>query len=88
MGQDSASDAGPARESDSLDARWSAFHRLFLASGGWITLSHVGVSGDGTQAVASVSHVAGGEAGAGLLVLLEKEHGVWRVRKTVLTWVA
>jgi hypothetical protein len=78
----------PRISEDSLDVQWEAFHREFPDSAGWISFSRVGLSNDAGQAVVSVSSTRGSLDGSGHLVFLRKEAGVWRIKKTIMTWVA
>jgi hypothetical protein len=79
---------GLPRDGDSLEERWFGFHRRFPGSAGWIIFSRIGLSKDLSQALVAVSSVRGELDGSGLLVLLEKERGVWRIRTRRTTWVS
>jgi hypothetical protein len=53
-----------------------------------VTLSRVGLSADGTEAVVSAGCWFDSLGGAARLVLLRKVGGVWRVHKTAVTVVS
>ena len=55
---------------------------------GIVTFAPVGFSRDGGQALAFYSHVRGRLAGRGMVVLLERVDGVWRVRDVRKIWVS
>ncbi len=73
---------------DELDGEWDAFHRLHPHSSGWITLSDVGFSADGSQALLQTTSGRGGLDGSGSWVLLKRVDGRWTVAETHMSWVA
>lgn len=81
------SEPAPAK-GDDLEDRWGAFHRLHPQSSGWITLSDVGFSADGTQALVQTSSLSGGLDGSGHWVLLRRVDGVWTVAEAYESWVS
>ena len=67
---------------------WKAFYEKYPGSPGLITFSNVGFNNDGTQALLYVGHGCGGLCGSGHYVLLSKNNGVWKVEKSVMTWIS
>ena len=64
------------------------FNRRFPDSFGLLTLSPVGFSEDGLQAVMHVSWVLWPRVGEGHYYLLEKRDGAWRVVRRAMTWIS
>lgn len=69
-------------------AVWKHLHGRYPDGGGWLMLSPVGFSEDGTQAVVHVAHVQGYLCGRGHYHLLEKHGEVWRVARRAGTWIS
>lgn len=67
---------------------WLAFHEKFPRSPGHITLSHVGFSADGTEALVQPGCWFDSLGGARVIVLLQKVRGIWQVRQRSLTVVS
>jgi hypothetical protein len=67
---------------------WSAFYAKHPDSTGWIHMTDVGFSPDGTTALIYVVRVAGGLNGSGAWFLLEKRDGTWTVLGQKRTWIA
>lgn len=72
----------------SSDLGWTAFHRRFPGSPGHVTLSRVGFSSDGTEALLTSGCWFDGLGGASQLVRLRKIGGIWRVQQTSTTAVS
>ena len=70
------------------DEGWTRFHREHPGAAGILSLSNVGVSPDGRQAMLCVAFVAGGEDGWGRYFLYEKKGGAWEVVAFMEAWVA
>lgn len=67
---------------------WGSFHRLH-PHGTIVTVSRVGFSSNGRQALLTTSTYCGGLCGGGYLVLLEQDpDGRWTVRAAVMLWVS
>ena len=64
------------------------FNRRFPKSNGLLTLSPVGFSADGTQAVLHVSWTLWPRVGEGHYHVLAKRDGVWHVVRRVMTWIS
>ena len=84
----SDADFGRLPEDGPNGSRWPAFHRTFPGSPGHITLSRVGLSSDGTEALLTAGCWFDSVGGAAQLVLLRKVRGAWRVAKTSVTAVS
>jgi hypothetical protein len=72
---------------------WSAFHADFPGSSGYIQLAPVGLSRDGTKAVAYVAHRCGMLCGEGAYHFAEKQDATWREvdappKTRVCTWIS
>lgn len=61
--------------------RWTAFHERFPRSPGHITLSHIGFSADGTEALVMPGCWFDSLGGARDIVRLQKVGGAWQVRQ-------
>jgi hypothetical protein len=71
------------------EAYWTAFRLRFPESTGLTSVSAVGESADGRQALLVVNHVCGGLCGWGYVVLLGRAPGdAWRVRYARMLWVS
>jgi hypothetical protein len=67
---------------------WPAFHDKFPLSGGHITLSQVGFSSDGTEALVYPGRWFDSLGGSKEIVRLRKVGGVWRVTQRVTTMIS
>ena len=72
---------------------WDAFHADFPGSTGYMQLAPVGLSRDGTKAVAYVAHYCGMLCGEGAYHFAEKQDGTWREvegppQTSVCTWMS
>ena len=66
---------------------WPEFYQRFPHSGGYITFSSIGWSGDRETAILYASRVRGRLAGAGYLVLLQKTQH-WHIISSLLLWIS
>jgi len=71
-----------------VDLGWTAFHEKFPRSPGHITLSHVGFSADGTEALAHVGCWFDSLGGARRIVRVRKMMGAWQVEQDEQTAVS
>jgi hypothetical protein len=69
-------------------AGWSDFYKKYPKSSGFWSLSPVGYSTGGTEALVYVGHHCGGLCGTGHLVLLAKESGRWVVKNRLMLWIS
>ncbi len=69
-------------------ASWPGFDAKFPDSGGWFIFSPVGFSTDGTEALVHIQRNGGPRDAEGTLVLLDRKHGRWVVRKKAHTTVS
>ena len=67
---------------------WPAYYKEYPGSQGILTLSRIGFSGDGTQALFYMSNRCGGLCGGGSYVLMEKRSGRWLIGKEIEMWVS
>ena len=81
-------DLEPLFPKDEFDRFWSRFYAKYPQSSGTINFSNPGFNRDYTQAVLSTGRMCGGLCGAGHFVLLTKDHGAWRVKTKIETWVS
>jgi hypothetical protein len=70
------------------DLGWTAFHEKFPRSGGHITLSRVGFSSDGTEALVHAGRWFDGLGGSSQIVRLQKVGGTWQVKNRTTTVVS
>lgn len=71
------------------EAYWTAFRRRFPEATGLTSVSAVGESADGRQALLVVNHACGGLCGWGYVVLLGRASGdAWSVRYARMLWVS
>lgn len=82
-------------EADSLRQRWELaydpWHDHASRSPGWLyvaSVSRVGLSSDGRQALVAVGGMCGGLCGSGWLIVLDRDNDRWRVRGMLMTWVS
>lgn len=71
---------------------WNQFHETFSNSEsigyGYNEFSAVAYNADKTKALVETANVCGPLCGLGLLIYLEKENGIWIIKKRVETWVS
>ena len=67
---------------------WKKFYELHPNSGGILTLSAVGFSNDGTQALVYFARTCGSLCGEGSLYILNKVNGVWMIQRKQNAWVS
>ena len=79
---------GLAPESASAQDHWVAFHERFPDAFGRTTLSQVGFSRDGTQALTWLWHGRASLDSYRMLVLLERRMAGWRVVDTATTSIS
>lgn len=71
------------------DAYWQTFYARFPRTRGLTTVSGVGLSADGRQALLALDHGCGGLCGHGHVLLLTRAPGGrWHVRHVRMTWVS
>ena len=64
------------------------FRKKYPNTDGYYTLSRVGFSKDGTQALLFTYFYCGGLCASGDYYLLSKDNGKWKVKKTFTAWVS
>jgi hypothetical protein len=67
---------------------WDNFYKKYPNSPGITSLSGVGFNAQKNQALVSIGTQSHYLAGAGYIVLLAKENGIWRVKQQVMTWIS
>lgn len=67
---------------------WAAFHQKFPGSPGHVTLSRIGFSVDGTEAIVEPGCWFDSLGGARTIVRLRKVHGNWQVKQRSQTAVS
>jgi hypothetical protein len=67
---------------------WKAFYERYPGSGGILTFSRVGFDAKGKQALVLVSHSCGRLCGTGMLYVLSKADGDWKVTKAAMLWIS
>lgn len=71
-----------------LDQHWADFYEAFPNSRGFFSLSRVGFSDDGTQALVYYEQECGSLCGVGEYVLLQKIEGRWIVIGVKGVWIS
>jgi len=67
---------------------WTDYYKRYPNSQGILSLSRVGFSPDGKQAVFFANNYCGGKCGTGAYVVMERTESSWRVAKEILIWVS
>lgn len=67
---------------------WTDYYKKYPDSQGFLTLSRIGFSADGKQAMFYSTNGCGGKCGTGTYVVMEKVGASWRVMKEILMWVS
>jgi hypothetical protein len=67
---------------------WTDYYKKYPDSQGFLSLSRVGFSTDGKQAVFYSRNGCGGKCGTGTYVVMEKVDSSWKVVKEILIWVS
>jgi hypothetical protein len=67
---------------------WDNFYNKYSDSQGIMTFSRVGFNAERSQALVCVGNQYHFLAGAGYIVLLVKEDGIWRVKHEVMSWIS
>jgi hypothetical protein len=70
------------------ESRWEEFYVKYPASGGFISLSQVGLNAEMNEALVYVEHWCHRLCGIGVYVLLSKDDEGWRVVKKHGAWVS
>lgn len=81
-------DLEPLFPKGGVDRAWTRFYAKYPGSSGTIDFSNPGFNRDYTQAIVSTGRWCGGLCGQGYFVLLTKDHGVWKVKTKIETWVS
>jgi len=69
-------------------ADWPQYYKQYPGAQGFLTLSRVGFSADGEQAMFYVTNHCGGKCATGSFVVAQKRHAKWAVVKEVVFWVS
>ncbi|HEV2522536.1 MAG TPA: hypothetical protein VGT24_09155 [Candidatus Acidoferrales bacterium] len=67
---------------------WTDYYRKYPNSQGILSLSRVGFSPDGKQAVFYAGNMCGGKCGRGNYVVMERVDSGWKVAKEILFWIS
>jgi len=67
---------------------WTDYYKRYPNSQGFLTLSRVGFSPDGKQALFYTKNGCGGTCGTGTYVVMERADSGWKVLKEILIWVS
>jgi hypothetical protein len=67
---------------------WTDYYKKYPNSQGILSLSRVGFSPDGNQAVFYASNGCGGKCGTGTYVVMKRVDSGWKVAKEILTWIS
>jgi hypothetical protein len=67
---------------------WTDYYKKYPNSQGILSLSRVGFSPDGRQAVFYASNGCGGKCGTGTYVVMERVDSGWKVAKEILIWIS
>jgi hypothetical protein len=67
---------------------WTDYYKSYPDSQGLLSLSRVGFSPDGKQAVFFASNACGGKCGTGAYVVMERIDSGWKVAREILIWVS
>ncbi len=70
------------------DNDWTQFYNTFPNANGFNQFSAVAYNADKTKALLETGNVCGSLCGLGTLFYLEKENGIWIIKKTVDTWIS
>lgn len=70
------------------DGWWTDYYKKYPDSQGFLTLSRIGFSADGKQAMFYSTNGCGGKCGTGTYVVMEKVGASWQVVKEILIWVS
>ncbi len=73
---------------DDLMGCWKLFYERYPESGGYISLSNVGVNKTGKQALVYFVHSCGGLCGTGSYILLKKTDTGWVVDTKARIWIS
>jgi hypothetical protein len=67
---------------------YNKFYAKYPQASGTINFSNPGFNRDYTQAVISTGRFCGPRCGEGYFVLLTKDHGSWKIKTKVDTWIS
>ena len=67
---------------------WTDYYKKYPNSQGILSLSRVGFSPNGRQAVFYASNGCGGKCGTGSYVVMERVDSSWKVAKEILIWIS
>ena len=67
---------------------WPRYYRQYPGAQGILTLSRVGFSPDGEQALFYVSNVCGGLCATGSFVVAQRHETKWAVIQEMIVWVS
>lgn len=75
-------------DDNSYDNNWKQFYNTFKNANGYYMFSAVAFNEDKTKALLETGNLCGSLCGLGTLYYLEKENGLWIIKKTVDTWIS
>lgn len=67
---------------------WEAFYEGYPDSKGYLIFGSVGYNDSETEAIVEVAHIYGNLGADGLMMVLEKKNGTWKIRQAVHLWVS
>jgi hypothetical protein len=67
---------------------WDAYYKQYPGAQGIATVSRIGFSADGAQALFYIKNSCGGLCGSGWYLIMEKRDGRWIIAKAILKWVS
>lgn len=70
------------------DGWWTDYYKKYPGSQGFLTVSRVGFSADGKEAMFYSTNFCGGLCGEGTYVVMEKVGATWRIAKEIMMWVS
>lgn len=75
-------------DSQDLNKDWNEFYKRYSKSNSMIQFTRVGFNLDKSQAVVEVGNYYASLGADGFIVYLVKENNVWKIVKTINTWVS
>ncbi len=71
-----------------INKDWDEFYKRHPNSNGMIDMTRIGFNLDKSQAIVEIGHFYASLGADGLLIYLKYENNVWKIIKTVNTWVS
>jgi hypothetical protein len=67
---------------------WTDYYKKYPGSQGYLVLSKVGFSADGSQALFYAENRCGGKCATGTYVVMQKSGTSWKLMKEIVIWVS